>query len=97
MNELNAFGGYCLSSVSILISSYPNNFDSVKFKILKVELPEPTNLLKVKAIYLVAKRPTPTQSTCIYYYPDNEASKCVCCHRSIIYCFVIIINIIVIG
>ncbi len=24
-----------------------------------------------------AKRPTPTQSTCLYYYHDNEASKCV--------------------
>ncbi len=23
------------------------------------------------------KRPTPTQSTCLYYYHDNEASKCV--------------------
>ena len=22
-------------------------------------------------------RPTPTQSTCLYYYHDNEASKCV--------------------
>jgi hypothetical protein len=25
-----------------------------------------------------AKRPTPTQSTCLYYDHDNEASKCVC-------------------
>ena len=24
-----------------------------------------------------AKRPTPTQSTCLYYDHDNEASKCV--------------------
>jgi hypothetical protein len=24
-----------------------------------------------------AKRPTPTQSTCLYYYHDNEASQCV--------------------
>ena len=24
-----------------------------------------------------AKLPTPTQSTCLYYYHDNEASKCV--------------------
>ena len=23
-----------------------------------------------------AKRPTPTQSTCLYYDHDNEASKC---------------------
>jgi hypothetical protein len=29
-----------------------------------------------------AKRPTPTQSTCLYYYHDNEASKCdVIFHR----------------
>ncbi len=25
-----------------------------------------------------AKRPTPTQSTCLYYDHDNEVSKCVC-------------------
>ena len=25
-----------------------------------------------------AKRPTPTQSTCLYYCHGNEASKCVC-------------------
>jgi hypothetical protein len=24
-----------------------------------------------------AQRPTPTQSTCLYYYHDHEASKCV--------------------
>ena len=26
-----------------------------------------------------AKRPTPTQSTCLYYDHDNEASKCAGC------------------
>ena len=31
-----------------------------------------------------AKRPTPTQSTCLYYDHDNEASKCVCMIRSYI-------------
>jgi len=28
-----------------------------------------------------AKRPTPTQSTCLYYDHDNEASKCVYKHE----------------
>jgi hypothetical protein len=39
--------------------------------------PRPDRTAKPILIDPVAKRPTPTQSTCLYYVHDNEASKCV--------------------
>ncbi len=35
---------------------------------------------------VLSKRPTPTQSTCLYYDHDNEASKCVCYHHGVWAC-----------
>ena len=43
-----------------------------------------------------AKRPTPTQSTCLYYDHDNEASKCVLILAIVVFPHLLLISFLVV-